>query len=49
VIPPRTFRLGSLYVAQILKGEKRANLPVQQATQVEARHQLEDRQGALDL
>ena len=30
-----TFRLGGLYVAQILKGEKPVNLPVGQATQVE--------------
>jgi putative ABC transport system substrate-binding protein len=29
------FRLGGLYVGQILKGEKPANLPVQQATKVE--------------
>jgi putative ABC transport system substrate-binding protein len=30
-----TFRLGGLYVGQILKGESPANLPVQQATKVE--------------
>ena len=29
------FRLGGLYVGQILKGEKPANLPVQQATKIE--------------
>src|SRR6516164_7201267 len=29
------FRLGGLYVGQILKGEKPANLPIQQATKVE--------------
>jgi putative tryptophan/tyrosine transport system substrate-binding protein len=29
------FRVGGLYVGQILKGEKPANLPVQQATKVE--------------
>jgi putative ABC transport system substrate-binding protein len=30
-----TFRLGGLYVGQILKGEKPAELPFQQATKVE--------------
>ena len=30
-----TFRVGGLYVGQILMGEKPANLPVQQATKVE--------------
>ena len=29
------FRVGGLYVGQILKGEKPANLPVQQATKIE--------------
>ena len=29
------FRLGGLYVGQILKGEKPANLPVQQSTKIE--------------
>ena len=29
------FRVGDLYVGQILKGEKPANLPVQQATKIE--------------
>ena len=29
------FRLGGLYAGQILKGEKPANLPVQQATKIE--------------
>jgi putative ABC transport system substrate-binding protein len=30
-----TFRLGGLYAGQILKGEKPANLPVQQSTKIE--------------
>jgi putative ABC transport system substrate-binding protein len=29
------FRVGGLYVGQILKGEKPANLPVQQAAKIE--------------
>ena len=30
-----TFRVGGLYAGQILKGEKPASLPVQQATKIE--------------
>ena len=38
-------RLAGVYTGRILKGDKRAELPVQQSVKVEAQRQPQDNQG----
>ena len=44
-----SYHLAGVYAGRVLKGEKPADLPVQQATKIELIINLEDRQGALGI